>query len=32
MNLYISDLHIGCANKFDNRTLEDDKRIITKGE
>ena len=28
MNLYISDLHIGCANKFDGRTLEDDKRII----
>lgn len=30
MNWYISDLHIGCINKYDNRTLEDDKRIITK--
>lgn len=29
MNYYISDLHIGCVNKHDNRTLEDDKRIIT---
>lgn len=29
MNWYISDLHIGCVNKHDNRTLEDDKRIIT---
>ena len=29
MNYFISDLHIGCVNRFDNRTLEDDKRIIT---
>ena len=29
INWYISDLHIGCVNKHDNRTLEDDKRIIT---
>lgn len=29
MNYFISDLHIGCVNKHDNRTLEDDKRIIT---
>ena len=29
MNYFISDLHIGCVNKYDNRTLEDDKRIIT---
>lgn len=29
MYYYLSDLHIGCVNKHDNRTLEDDKRIIT---
>ena len=28
INWYISDLHIGCINKFDNRTLEHDKIII----
>ena len=28
INWYISDLHISCVNKYDNRTLEDDKRII----
>lgn len=28
MNYYISDLHIGCVNKFDNRTLETDKVLI----
>jgi calcineurin-like phosphoesterase family protein len=28
MNRYISDLHIGCINKFDNRTLEVDQIII----
>ena len=28
MNYYISDLHFGCANKFDNRTLEHDQLII----
>lgn len=28
MNYYISDLHFGCQNKFENRTLEHDKLII----
>lgn len=28
MNYYISDLHIGCRNSFDNRTLEDDERLV----
>ena len=28
MNYYISDIHIGCINKFDNRTLETDKLLI----
>ena len=28
INYYISDLHIGCINKHDNRTLEHDKIII----
>lgn len=28
MNYYTSDLHIGCVNKHDNKTLEDDERII----
>lgn len=28
MNYYISDLHIGCVNKFDNRTLETDKILL----
>ena len=27
MNYYISDLHFGCQNKFENRTLEHDKII-----
>lgn len=26
-NFYISDLHIGCINKHDNRTLETDKKL-----
>lgn len=28
MNRYISDLHIGCTNKYENRTLEHDKLIV----
>ena len=28
MNYYIGDLHFGCQNKFENRTLEHDKIII----
>ena len=28
INWYISDLHIGCVNKFDNRTIEDDERLV----
>lgn len=28
MNYYISDLHIGCKNKFDNRTLEHDEILV----
>lgn len=28
MNYYISDLHFGCTNKFENRTLEHDQMII----
>ena len=28
MNRYISDLHFGCKNSFDKRTLEDDERIV----
>lgn len=24
MNYYISDMHIGCTNKYENRTLEHD--------
>ena len=24
MNYYISDIHFGCQNSFDNRTLEHD--------
>jgi calcineurin-like phosphoesterase family protein len=28
MNYYISDLHFGCTNKFEDRTLEHDKMII----
>lgn len=28
INYYISDLHIGCVNKFDNRTLDDDERLV----
>lgn len=28
INWYISDLHIGCINKFDNRTLDDDERLV----
>lgn len=28
MNYYISDLHIGCVNKFDGRTLEDDEKLV----
>lgn len=28
INWYISDLHIGCVNKFDNRTLDDDERLV----
>ena len=27
LNFYISDLHFGCQNKFENRTLEHDKLI-----
>ena len=27
MNYYISDLHIGCQNRYENRTLEHDKII-----
>lgn len=27
MNYYISDLHFGCQNKYENRTLEHDKLI-----
>lgn len=27
MNYYISDLHFGCKNKYENRTLEHDKLI-----
>ena len=27
MNYYISDLHFGCQNKYENRTLEHDKII-----
>lgn len=27
MNYYISDLHFGCQNRFENRTLEHDKLI-----
>lgn len=27
MNYYISDTHFGCANKYENRTLEHDKLI-----
>jgi calcineurin-like phosphoesterase family protein len=28
MNYYISDIHIGCINKFDNKTLDDDIKLI----
>lgn len=28
MNYYISDLHFGCQNKFEGRTLEYDQKII----
>ena len=28
VNYYISDLHIGCINKHDNRTIEDDERLV----
>ena len=28
MNYYIGDLHFGCTNKYENRTLETDKYII----
>lgn len=28
MNYYISDIHFGCVNSFEDRTLEDDRRII----
>lgn len=28
MNYYIADLHFGCQNKFENRTLEHDQLII----
>ena len=28
INWYISDLHIGCVNQFDNRTLETDRVLI----
>ena len=28
MNYYIGDLHFGCTNKYENRTLETDKLII----
>ena len=28
MNYYISDLHFGCANKFDGKTLEHDQLMI----
>ena len=28
MYYYLSDLHIGCVNKFDNRTLETDRLLI----
>lgn len=28
MNYYISDLHFGCINKFEERTIEHDKLII----
>lgn len=28
MNYYISDLHIGCKNKYDGRTLEDDEILV----
>lgn len=28
MNYYIADLHFGCTNKFENRTLEHDQLII----
>ena len=27
-NYYIGDLHFGCTNKYENRTLETDKHII----
>lgn len=29
MNYYISDLHFGCQNSFENRTLEHDQKIIS---
>jgi len=29
MNYYIADLHFGCTNKYENRTLETDKLIIS---
>ena len=28
MNYYISDLHIGCTNSFDHRTLEHDELLV----
>lgn len=28
MNYYISDIHFGCQNSFENRTLEHDQKII----
>lgn len=28
MNYYISDLHIGCMNKYEGRTLENDKCLV----
>ena len=28
MNYYIGDLHFGCTNKYENRTLETDNLII----
>lgn len=29
MNYYISDLHIGCTNSFDGRTLEHDEMLVS---
>lgn len=28
MNYFIADLHFGCKNEYDKKTLEDDDRII----